>query len=287
MVLISKNKTPLTAAPGLSDEEITVLRSCGIHTWEEYVAYALTYSGVEFGGREMFRSKVGDAVYEGIANAKLKERPMGYVIPPASLTKIMTGLLAVEAVERGEIAMDTRIVAPSDCWTGLDSDSSNAEISPGEEMDFGDYLYCAMVKSANEACNVVAEHIEVELGLGRKGILHIAVKVHSNQTAAVVGTQRYLAARVGAHRAVAEVGITVGHAFTQDGVPEQHTRLGRGPSVVDNLVPQGAGINLFTYYWVGGVYGVLLHERLAVAHAFHKLVSNLHRHVGASNLALL
>ena len=31
-----------------------------------------------------------------------------------------------------------------------------AEISPGEEMDFGDYLYCAMVKSANEACNVIA-----------------------------------------------------------------------------------------------------------------------------------
>ena len=23
-------------------------------------------------------------------------------------------------------------------------------------MDFGDYLYCALVKSANEACNVIA-----------------------------------------------------------------------------------------------------------------------------------
>ena len=86
----------------------------------------------------------------------LYEKNMHVRRPPASLTKIMTGLLAVEAVERGEIAMDTRIVAPSDCWTGLDSDSSNAEISPGEEMDFGDYLYCAMVKSANEACNVIA-----------------------------------------------------------------------------------------------------------------------------------
>ena len=86
----------------------------------------------------------------------LYEKNMHTRRPPASLTKIMTGLLAVEAVERGEIAMDTRIVAPSDCWTGLDSDSSNAEISPGEEMDFGDYLYCAMVKSANEACNVIA-----------------------------------------------------------------------------------------------------------------------------------
>ncbi len=86
----------------------------------------------------------------------LYEKNMHTRRPPASLTKIMTGLLAVEAIERGDIAMDTRIVAPSDCWSGLDYDSSNAEISPGEEMDFGDYLYCALVKSANEACNVIA-----------------------------------------------------------------------------------------------------------------------------------
>ena len=86
----------------------------------------------------------------------LYEKNMHTRRSPASLTKIMTGLLAVEAVERGDISMDTMITAPSDCWTGLDSDSSNAEISPGEQMSFGDYLYCALVKSANEACNVVA-----------------------------------------------------------------------------------------------------------------------------------
>jgi D-alanyl-D-alanine carboxypeptidase (penicillin-binding protein 5/6) len=51
------------------------------------------------------------------------------------------------------------ITAPADCWIGLDSDSSNAEISPGEQMPFGDYLYCALVKSANEACNVVASAV--------------------------------------------------------------------------------------------------------------------------------
>ena len=81
----------------------------------------------------------------------LYEKNMHEKRPPASLTKIMTGLLAVEAVERGDINMDTVITAPADCWSGLDSDSSNAEISPGEQMAFGDYLYCALVKSANEA----------------------------------------------------------------------------------------------------------------------------------------
>ncbi|MBQ8076513.1 MAG: D-alanyl-D-alanine carboxypeptidase [Oscillospiraceae bacterium] len=89
----------------------------------------------------------------------LYEKNMHVQRPPASLTKIMTGLLAVEAVERGDIGMDTVITAPTDCWTGLDSDSSNAEISPGEQMTFGDYLYCALVKSANEACNVIASAV--------------------------------------------------------------------------------------------------------------------------------
>ena len=86
----------------------------------------------------------------------LCEKNMTVRRSPASLTKIMTGLLAVEAVERGEIGLEDRITAPADCWTGMDSDSSNAEINPGEVMSFQDYLYCALVKSANEACNVIA-----------------------------------------------------------------------------------------------------------------------------------
>ena len=89
----------------------------------------------------------GNVLYEKNMNARRS---------PASLTKIMTGLLAVEAVERGELTLDQEIAAPSNCWDGMDLDSSNAEISPGEVMTFQDYLYCALVKSANEACNVIA-----------------------------------------------------------------------------------------------------------------------------------
>ena len=75
---------------------------------------------------------------------------------PASLTKIMTGLLAVEAVESNKIRMDDVIVAPDNCRYGLDEESSTAGIQPGEQMTFGDVLYCAMVSSANEACNIIA-----------------------------------------------------------------------------------------------------------------------------------
>lgn len=86
----------------------------------------------------------------------LYEKNMDQQRSPASLTKMMTILLAVEAVEAGTVNLDDVITAGSDCRTGMDDDSSTADIYPGEQMTFEDLMYCAMVKSANEACNIIA-----------------------------------------------------------------------------------------------------------------------------------
>ena len=81
------------------------------------------------------------------------------VVAPASLTKIMTVLLAVESVERGEHSLDEIITAGADCRAGLDEESSSAEIVPGEQLTFRDLLYCSMIQSASDACNVLASLI--------------------------------------------------------------------------------------------------------------------------------
>ena len=47
---------------------------------------------------------------------------------PASLTKIMTVLLAVEAYERGEVTLDEMVTAQADCLAGLNTDSSTSGI---------------------------------------------------------------------------------------------------------------------------------------------------------------
>jgi D-alanyl-D-alanine carboxypeptidase (penicillin-binding protein 5/6) len=80
---------------------------------------------------------------------------------PASTTKIMTALLTVEAIERGDIKSDDVITAYNDCQYNMDDDSSNANpaIEPGEEMTASNLLYCVMLASANEACNILAEYI--------------------------------------------------------------------------------------------------------------------------------
>jgi len=74
---------------------------------------------------------------------------------PASLTKIMTALLAIEAVDRGEHTWDEMVTAGADCRQGMDESSSTAGIMPGETMSYKDLVYCAMLPSANEACNIL------------------------------------------------------------------------------------------------------------------------------------
>lgn len=75
---------------------------------------------------------------------------------PASITKVMTSMLALEAVERGELSLDDVITAPEGIYNGLAADGSTANIKSGEQMTLRDLLYCVLLPSANEACNVIA-----------------------------------------------------------------------------------------------------------------------------------
>lgn len=78
---------------------------------------------------------------------------------PASITKMMTVLLAVEAIERDEASLDDMVTASKTCNFDLTEDSRTSNIYPGEVMSLKDLLYCAALASANEACNIIAEHI--------------------------------------------------------------------------------------------------------------------------------
>lgn len=79
---------------------------------------------------------------------------------PASITKVVTALLVLEAVERGELSMDQLITASEEAFFDMEWDGSNAGIEPGEEMRLKDLLYCILLVSANEACNIVAEAVD-------------------------------------------------------------------------------------------------------------------------------
>lgn len=78
---------------------------------------------------------------------------------PASLTKIMTTLLALEALDEGRVKLDDKVTAQQDCRQGLSEDSSTAGIVPGVTVSLRELLYVTMVGSANEACNVIGAYL--------------------------------------------------------------------------------------------------------------------------------
>ncbi len=78
---------------------------------------------------------------------------------PASLTKVMTVMLAIEAYERGEVSLTDVVTVSDNAYYDVTADGSSANLKAGEEISFEDLLYCAMIASANEACNVLAEYV--------------------------------------------------------------------------------------------------------------------------------
>lgn len=78
---------------------------------------------------------------------------------PASLTKIMTCLLTLEAIDRGKLSMNQAITVSPSALEGLPSDGSTANIKAGEIMTVEHLLYCMMLVSANEASQILAEAV--------------------------------------------------------------------------------------------------------------------------------
>jgi len=79
---------------------------------------------------------------------------------PASLTKIMTTLLALEYADTIAEGLDLEITASETAVGNMEPGGSTSNIKPGEIMTLRDLLYCTMVVSANEACNVIAETVD-------------------------------------------------------------------------------------------------------------------------------
>ena len=80
-------------------------------------------------------------------------------IYPASLTKIMTCLVAVELCEEQGRSLDEQVTVTESAFEGLSDAGSSAGIQAGDRLTILELLYCMMLESANEACNILAEEL--------------------------------------------------------------------------------------------------------------------------------
>ena len=75
---------------------------------------------------------------------------------PASITKIMTMLLIVEAIESGSISVEDTVIASE---RAASFGGSCVYLEPGEQMSVREMLKCIAVVSANDCAVAMAEHL--------------------------------------------------------------------------------------------------------------------------------
>jgi D-alanyl-D-alanine carboxypeptidase len=98
----------------------------------------------------------GAIVLDAATGAVLFEDRADYVGPPASVTKLMTYLLVHERIARGDLSLQTPVIATAEAAKtgGSQVYLAEKEVFPVEEM-----LYALMIASANDAATALAIHV--------------------------------------------------------------------------------------------------------------------------------
>ena len=106
-------------------------------------------SGIEVNAASavLMEKETGTALYETNAHERLA---------PASVTKVMTILLVMDALESGRVTLDTPVTA-SAYASGMGG--SQVFLEEGEQLTVHEMLKCVAVSSANDAAVALAEHL--------------------------------------------------------------------------------------------------------------------------------
>ena len=113
-------------------------------SWEENIP---KLAALDCKSAVLMEAETGRILYEQNADEAL---------PPASVTKIMTLLLTIEAIEKGNITLDQMLTA-SDHAASMGGTQVFLEV--GEQMSVEDLLKSVIIASANDAAVVLAESI--------------------------------------------------------------------------------------------------------------------------------
>ncbi len=95
-------------------------------------------------------AQTGNVLYEKNAEKKMY---------PASTTKIMTALVALDAVKNQEISLEQPLELSDAAFKTLDADGSSIALKVGEKMSLKGLLEGLLIASGNDAAVVIAEGI--------------------------------------------------------------------------------------------------------------------------------
>ena len=89
----------------------------------------------------------------------LFEKDADKSIYPASMTKIMTVIIAFELLEKGDLSLDDKFLISENAWRLSTSGYSSMFIMVGDQVSVEDLLKGIIIASGNDACVALAEGI--------------------------------------------------------------------------------------------------------------------------------
>lgn len=104
-------------------------------------------AGIKAKSAVLMEASTGKILYESNPHEKL---------PPASITKIMTELLVLEAIEKGDLSFDEKITCSKHASS---MGGSDIWLAPGETMTVRDLFKAMAISSANDAAVALAEQV--------------------------------------------------------------------------------------------------------------------------------
>lgn len=137
----------------ISAKEVTVSSECDISDIDVPLEVILTNAAIgqtlDIKAKSviLMEPNTGEILYEANSDERLA---------PASITKIMSLLLVMEAIDRKEITLETVVTASEHaCSMG----GSQIWLEPGESMTVDELLKATVIASANDACVALGELI--------------------------------------------------------------------------------------------------------------------------------
>ena len=122
------------------------------------------FSGLTSYSAELYLDCTSAILIEAETGTVLYEKNADEALPPASVTKIMTLLLIMEAVDGGKITLDDMVQVSDKAST---MGGSQIYLKAGETMRAEDLVKSIVIASANDSALAMAEYVAGARGLCR------------------------------------------------------------------------------------------------------------------------
>ena len=113
-----------------------------------------------FNSNAGFEIKARTAILQDSLSGKiLYEKEPDKSIYPASMTKIMTSIIAFDLIKSGDLSLDDKFIVSENAWRLSSAGYSSMFIMVGDEVSVEDLLKGIIIASGNDACVALAEGI--------------------------------------------------------------------------------------------------------------------------------